>query len=213
LPNMPCRHAHERAEFVVKIISCRCLITLLNSFRNRTISISNKTFFSDRLFMVPSHERVWECLTLMDEYPEPDACWSIMAVGWSACDCVSLEANRELLRALKRHRHVSFVPFLGLESQEWWQSIPDNKPLRCYRGCAREKRYGLSWTLERSVAEDFARGHRGIPVPDPVIFTTLVRKRDVLFATNDRNEKEVLLDPFATKSRASRAGRSRGSSK
>jgi hypothetical protein len=45
------------------------------------------------------------------------------------------------------------------------------------------------------VAEWFARGHRFIPVPDPVIAEAVVELEAVFLATDSRKEAEVLIDP------------------
>jgi len=80
------------------------------------------------------------------------------------------------------------------EDKEWWASLPNT--LTIYRGCSRERIGGLSWTLDRKVAEQFARGHRNKKVEDPVIAETKVEKRWVWFATNAREEQEIVFCPL-----------------
>jgi hypothetical protein len=53
----------------------------------------------------------------------------------------------------------------------------------------------MSWTLSRTVAEEFARGHRHIPVPDPVIVEAMVPDDAVFFTSDERQETELVLDP------------------
>jgi hypothetical protein len=48
---------------------------------------------------------------------------------------------------------------------------------------------------EPNVARRFARGHRRITVPDPVIATGTINKSDIFWATNCRNEYEILGEP------------------
>lgn len=64
-----------------------------------------------------------------------------------------------------------------------------------YRGCSRERVRGLSWTLDEKVAQSFARGHRGIPVPDPVVVCGEIGRKHVFGVFNDRDESEIVLDP------------------
>jgi hypothetical protein len=45
------------------------------------------------------------------------------------------------------------------------------------------------------VAWHFARGHRGIRVPDPVVATGTINKSNILWATDCRNEHEILGEP------------------
>jgi hypothetical protein len=63
-----------------------------------------------------------------------------------------------------------------------------------YRGCSRRRTRSISWTTNRAVAERFAHGHRGIPVPDAVIAEALVPKASILAVDSSRGEMEVLLD-------------------
>jgi hypothetical protein len=62
-----------------------------------------------------------------------------------------------------------------------------------HRGQDASAAVGLSWTLRRSVAEDFARGHRGIRNEQPVVITRRIRKSTIAFFSDDREEKEVVL--------------------
>ncbi|WP_224000733.1 hypothetical protein [Aureimonas sp. SA4125] len=64
-----------------------------------------------------------------------------------------------------------------------------------HRGCARRRVRGVSWTLDRNVAEGFARGHRAIRNLHPVIASTRVPRAIVLAAFTERGEAEVLIDP------------------
>lgn len=65
--------------------------------------------------------------------------------------------------------------------------------LTVYRGQDDSAPLGLSWTLSRDVAEGFARGHRNIRNPDPVVLALDVSLSEVAFFTNDREEQEVVL--------------------
>ena len=51
------------------------------------------------------------------------------------------------------------------------------------------------WTTDRNVAEDLARGHRSIWVSEPVVASALIPKEHIFFITDDRNEKEIVLNP------------------
>ena len=61
------------------------------------------------------------------------------------------------------------------------------------------RRRDLVVTTDVHVAEGFARGHRGIRVPDPVVATGTIAKSAVFLATNDRGESEVLGLPHIIK--------------
>lgn len=77
--------------------------------------------------------------------------------------------------------------------REWFDSLPDI--ITVYRGCERDRVNALSWTTEKHVAERFALGGRGANLEDPVIATTTVKKSEVFFASNQRNEFEIVHDP------------------
>ena len=63
-----------------------------------------------------------------------------------------------------------------------------------HRGSSRERAAGLSWTTRLDVAKQFARGHRSIVMPKPVIATAQIDKRHILALIADRQESEVLID-------------------
>src|SRR6266516_4045038 len=94
-----------------------------------------------------------------------------------------------LIRALRHHAPA----ILSEDEQKILDALPDQ--VRVYRGCSRDRIMSASWTTERTVAENFARGHRFIPVPDPVIATGMIAKSDIFMTYNRRKEDEVLLDP------------------
>ena len=73
----------------------------------------------------------------------------------------------------------------------WWNSLPEE--LLVYRGCEEGRENGLSWTLDKTVAEVFAQGHRARSLAKPQIYEKTIRKsQDVFFATNLREEQEVV---------------------
>jgi hypothetical protein len=51
-------------------------------------------------------------------------------------------------------------------------------------------------TLARRVAKSFARGHRGLFNPNPIVLQTVVPKTDIAFVHTERDEAEIVL--FAT---------------
>lgn len=62
-----------------------------------------------------------------------------------------------------------------------------------YRGVRSEDyKYGFSWTLSKSKAEWFAtRFERGTPIA----LKALVNREDILCYTDNRNEREIIIDP------------------
>jgi hypothetical protein len=84
---------------------------------------------------------------------------------------------------------------ISADDAAWFAALPS--VLTIYRGCGVDRILGASWTLDRATAVGFARGHRGIRVREPALATARISKRAVFFASNDREEFEVLGIPIA----------------
>ena len=87
----------------------------------------------------------------------------------------------------------SSLAFLQSAQRQFFDTLP---PLvQVFRGCSAPRVRGIAWSTERSVAEGFARGHRFIRVPEPVVASAVIPKEHIFFVTDERNEKEIVLDP------------------
>jgi len=76
--------------------------------------------------------------------------------------------------------------------------IPD--PVQLWRGSDRDGLYGISWTFRRDVAVWFARQirfHKG----DPMVFSTIVPRKNILFYDDSREEGECVIFDFGEISR------------
>lgn len=71
--------------------------------------------------------------------------------------------------------------------------LSDNNTVTIYRGVKENNYRGLSWTIDKSVAEWFARrfGHNGDKC---YVFIGTINKKDILALFSSRNEKEVVCD-------------------
>lgn len=71
--------------------------------------------------------------------------------------------------------------------------LSDNNTVTIYRGVKVNNYRGLSWTIDKSVAEWFARRfrHNG---DSCYLFTGTINKKDILALFSSRNEKEVVCD-------------------
>jgi hypothetical protein len=113
----------------------------------------------------------------------PPVFWRIMESEWTSCDATW--GNQEwLLVLMSRHAHAAPRNVPGEEAE-----------ITVYRGCSRDRIAALSWTLDEQIARGFARGHRRIAVPDPVVVVARIARADTFMFTDDRNEREVLLNP------------------
>ncbi len=71
--------------------------------------------------------------------------------------------------------------------------LSDEDTVTIYRGVKVNNYRGLSWTVDKSVAEWFARRFRH-DGDKCYVFTGIINKKDILALFNSRNEKEVVCD-------------------
>jgi hypothetical protein len=150
------------------------------------------TLLNNYACKLPSHERLPNFLPLIAPAP-PTIFWPALMAHWASCDN-TWSVGDELLAALVRQdRRGVAEHYFDDASRGFFQSLPET--VAVYRGCSRSRIRGLAWTTDQDVASGFARGHRGIPVPEPVIATGLISKSDIFFVAAERNESEVVIDP------------------
>jgi hypothetical protein len=147
---------------------------------------------------------VHECLLLYGsaERPEllvqflsnctPDILWPVLLAEFSSCGRTWFYMP-ELRRLAESAKQPSCAQYLSGAALTRFDRMPSR--IRVYRGCSRARIDGLSWTINRAVAESFAYGHRGVRVPNAVIATGTISKNDIYGLIVDRSEEEVLLEP------------------
>jgi hypothetical protein len=113
--------------------------------------------------------------------------WQVFADHWTRCDA-SYWLNVYFRPLLKRKG-----PCPVELRDDFWRGLPET--FTVYRGTDASRVDGFCWTTEKDTARYFATGGRGGKLPNPVIATGIVNKADVYFATNNRNEREVVCDP------------------
>jgi hypothetical protein len=139
------------------------------------------------MYLPNSEERVGALMPLVKN-ASADIFWPIFVKVWPSCDR-AWEWNEQIVRVLRR-----IGPCPADLRSPFFNDLPET--VAVYRGASRLRIEGaISWTTDPEVARLFARGHRGIPVPDPVIAIGTIAKVDVFFATDDRNEREVICLP------------------
>jgi len=134
-----------------------------------------------------SSEKVAQQILMLTRNKSALVFWSVFAVEWSGCDD-AYDFNSDFVERFKRNG-----PCPSQLRSGFWNSLDDQ--LVVYRGTSRSRVDGIAWSVDRTVADKFAKGMRGIAVPDPVIATGVVAKADIYFATDDREEAEVLCRP------------------
>ena len=100
-------------------------------------------------------------LPLIEAAP-PAVFWPVMLHLWPVCDATWPYRNK--LRACLKTQH-SLEPssaYLPSKTAKFLDLLSDL--VTVYRGCSQERIRGLAWTIDKVVAEGFAKGHRSIPV-------------------------------------------------
>jgi len=131
-------------------------------------------------------------LDLIEDAPT-DLFWPVFLAQWTICDNTWNEGER-LLRALRKHtRGAKPVTYFSNKQRRAFNRLPAT--ITVHRGCSRSRVAGVSWTIDEAVAAGFARGHRRIRVPDPVIASGQIGREHVFALVEDRQERELILDP------------------
>ncbi len=144
-----------------------------------------------------SHERCYIFIYFFEnkyfDNNKPDIFWRALHESWSLFDAIPHDEFRELF-AIKRKDWKSSL--LMPDDLIFYNSLPET--FEAYRGTDANAQHkdGLSWTIDREVAEAFAHGHRVLLNKNPIILTATINKRDIVGAYNGRNEHEIVLfDP------------------
>jgi len=144
------------------------------------------------LLRFSSEKRAAEMLSLTRGKP-PEIFWKIFLEVWSVCDC-TWKVREPLLHQLKSaSAQICATSYFNDADRTFFESLPTD--ITVFRGCSTERINGLSWTTDAAVARGFAYGHRGILVPEPVLVTAKVEKKNIFAVITDRAENEVLCDP------------------
>jgi hypothetical protein len=151
---------------------------------NPPTNIGKVCGFIDGQYGGGSHERphlvaVWA--EAIDGEEAGRAFWAVMQDEWSSFD---------------RIPHPTYVRLFEKFAPQWTATdaingLPDQ--LTVYRGQSRDAPVGLSWTHNKLVADGFARGHRGISVPNGTVLERRISRKDVALVINDRDEQEIVL--------------------
>jgi hypothetical protein len=126
-----------------------------NEARRRT-----KEIWSE-LARYDSHERAYPLLQALKGQP-PNVFWPVFLENWSSCDGIAKWRPHYLKLLTDMAARAPAYKFQSQSDREFYDSLPDL--VTVYRGCGASRVRSLSWTTEKSTAEEFARGHRVILV-------------------------------------------------
>ncbi|KUF12399.1 hypothetical protein [Pseudoponticoccus marisrubri] len=114
--------------------------------------------------------------------------WRLIAEEWTGFDAIPHGWFHLLFH---RMRPYLTNDVMRPEDSAAFNALPEEFTI--YRGTDAEALPGLSWTLDRQTALEFARGHRGIENSAPVLLSTSVKRSDVALFLKEREEAEILL--------------------
>lgn len=141
---------------------------------------------------VDSTNRPMLLADIMECAPTPEHRWRRFQAGWPACDGVPDWLTAEILFMLCFDEHRG-VEFLEGDDKEFFDALPEH--VTVYRGCSPDRIKAMAWTTDIQIAEAFARGHRGIRVPDGAVYKATIGKVDILTVFTDRQESEIIVGP------------------
>lgn len=103
--------------------------------------------------------------------------WNVIEEEWSGFDLIDHDGFADV-----------FQYFM-----EWRAPRATGIELTVYRGQNARSPFGLSWTTDESIAEGFARGHRGIMNQQPIVIRGLVKSEHIALEESRRGEAEVIV--------------------
>ncbi len=110
--------------------------------------------------------------------------WEVIADAWSDFERIDHEAYAEAMARFRPYwsRHRYFRDLLGLP-----------RTMTVYRGQSANAPEGLSWSLNREIAKQFARGRRGPAVSNPTVLERVIERNDIAMYITKRDEAEIVV--------------------
>jgi hypothetical protein len=132
-----------------------------------------------------SYTRMDEILKFRSKLTRLD--WlALLGEGWPCCD--NLITYYELLRRILKTTGP-LRAMMNLQENAAYDALPVR--ITIYRGCGEANMMGMSWSLDKAVANSFPYTNR-YKVPDPLLVTSTVSKRKVLAFKKGRDEDEII---------------------
>lgn len=131
----------------------------------------------------------------LTEIVDSEVFWKVFHRCWALCDD-TWDLTDQLIESLAfHHSHDHAILHMTPQQDTFYKALPN--VIKVFRGCSEGRVNGISWTTDRNVAVKFAKGHRGISVPTPVLVSATIRKADIYTVLTDREESEIILNPTA----------------
>ncbi len=121
------------------------------------------------------------------------AFWRWISLEFSGFDAIPHDRFERAFRRWRSYWSADFIRDTGDGANRvFYDGLPDTG-ITVYRGQDEYDDAGLSWTTDMKVAQDFARGHRGLVKANPTVLEAVVAKKDIALAFVERNESEIVL--------------------
>lgn len=138
-----------------------------------------------------SYSRLSKLLNLAHVMDEGD--WlKILGENWSTCDNIGFHySNGDFENVTHLWKDGPILEMMTEDEQKAFSELPDE--VIVYRGCTEINKWGLSWSLDRVIAETFPflnRYHHG--GNRPLLVKARIKKTQITALKLDRNEAEVL---------------------
>jgi hypothetical protein len=117
-----------------------------------------------------------------------DDWWTLLGRHWSGCDNIA-EYRLLIARELRAASRARLNLMMTDDERKAHAALP--QMLTVYRGCYAENKNGLSWTLNRGIAERIVTLNRYRRPAPPLLLTGRVNKADCVLKT-DREEEEII---------------------
>jgi hypothetical protein len=137
----------------------------------------------------PSEQRGDAILYIFKNINCGELFWPVIAKQWFGFDAINhSEFNEEFLK-----RRQTWKPTcMEADDRAAYETLPEKFTIYHGQDASRHS-LSTSWTLDRKVAEGFAKGHRGIYNRSPRVLTATAEKENVALYLNGRSESEVVL--------------------
>lgn len=126
----------------------------------------------------------------MGPYIYRDVYLKLLGSWWSSCDNISEHAG-EVWNDIRDFGIADARPLMMDEAeQQAFAQLPDD--VTVYRGCYANNKWGMSWSLNKEVAERFPFLNRYQRPSRPLLVKARIQKQDIVALKLDRNESEVI---------------------
>jgi hypothetical protein len=177
----------DRAAFVNWVIPYkqRVIDGLIAEGRLKEAVFSHETMFLDEIFRKYlkqfDDKNYWKMISII--WTQQEQLWPKRK--WFLQLFKSPRSQRDHLMSAAEHRKLKSLP----------------PTFQIYRGFIGKRGEGLSWSLDRTKAEWFARRFSVLThLGKPQLMTGTIKKKDVLAYFNARKEKEIVADPATVRS-------------